>query len=269
MLIFTKEFGSAKSFRSSIKKGRYYIAPHIHQHLEMIIALEGEISIEVDGVKYSLKSGDACVIAPLRLHTVCGQGDFKMWMSVFSAPCIPDWQLDGDLLSKRQNPIFTPERELLDYARATLPIEEGSPVVYFDDIPKSIRSALYALLTDYCDKIPESCATGERSALYRAVLYIGEHFREKISLSSVGKALGYNPKYLSQCFSTLPNMSFNSLLNSCRIELAKTMLIGTELKVIEIAYECGYSEERTFRRVFTSLVGHSPSEYRIRRKKHG
>ena len=32
-------------------------------------------------------------------------------------------------------------------------------------------------------------------------------------------------------------------------------------------YECGYSEERTFRRVFTSMLGYSPSEYRIRRRK--
>lgn len=267
MLIFTKEFGNQKVFRSSIKGKGYRISPHMHQHIEIVVMLEGELDITVEGTRSTLNCGEVCVIAPLIVHSMNMKGEGKFFMTVFSGSCIPDWQIEGDSLSGRIDPIFKPTPEVFSYITSLLPINTDTQQVFFDDIPKNIRSALYAITAAYSDAVPLTPQPESRGALYSTVLYIGEHFRENITLASVGKALGYNPKYLSQCFSRFPDISFTSLLNSCRIELAKTMLIGTDLKIIDIAYECGYSEERTFRRVFTQTVGYSPSEYRKRRKK--
>lgn len=47
-----------------------------------------------------------------------------------------------------------------------------------------------------------------------------------------------------------------------RIEMAKRMLVDTEMPVINIAYELSYNETNYFSKAFKKKVGVTPSEYR-------
>ena len=86
-------------------------------------------------------------------------------------------------------------------------------------------------------------------------------------MNSIGKALGYNPKYLSQCLSVLPEISFPTILNSLRVDYAKSLLLKSNFKIIDIAYECGFESEQSFHRAFLKIAGMTPGEYRKRAKR--
>ena len=92
-------------------------------------------------------------------------------------------------------------------------------------------------------------------------MYIGENFRENLTRSSVGAALGYSPSYISHVIENLPGTSFTSLLNSIRVEYAKDLLSKRDLNVLDIALECGFGSDRNFYRAFKDFTGYSPKEY--------
>lgn len=49
-----------------------------------------------------------------------------------------------------------------------------------------------------------------------------------------------------------------------RTERAKTLLRETGIKVIDIAFECGFSSSQYFANTFRHATGMTPSEYRTR-----
>ena len=48
-----------------------------------------------------------------------------------------------------------------------------------------------------------------------------------------------------------------------RMERAKTLLRETDIKIIDIAFECGFGSSQYFANTFKHAVGATPSEYRI------
>ena len=98
------------------------------------------------------------------------------------------------------------------------------------------------------------------------LVYLSEHFKDKITLTDLSRALGYTKGYISHCLESIPNYNFNSLLNSLRIEYAKILLATTEMKSIDIAYESGFSCERSFHRAFKAFTGMAPREYSSKSK---
>ena len=62
------------------------------------------------------------------------------------------------------------------------------------------------------------------------------------------------------------DLSYSDLVKQARFELASTMLRNTDRKIIDIAYEMGYTDPAHFTRAFGRLAGMSPSEYRVQRR---
>lgn len=79
---------------------------------------------------------------------------------------------------------------------------------------------------------------------------------------SVAKNLGFNSSYLSKLFSSYTNTTFIKYLNNLRISHVCEELEKTEDSITDIFLRNGFSNNKTFNRVFKSILGVSPSEYR-------
>lgn len=80
---------------------------------------------------------------------------------------------------------------------------------------------------------------------------------------SVAQAFYISPNYLSHLFQKNGAIGFNEYLNHTRLEHAKTLLKGYDLKVKEVAHRCGFVDSNYFCRLFrkkygTFAVGVSP-----------
>ncbi|STJ46668.1 AraC family transcriptional regulator [Escherichia coli] len=64
------------------------------------------------------------------------------------------------------------------------------------------------------------------------------------------------------CFKKTGAIGFNEYLNHTRLEHAKTLLKGYDLKVKEVAHACGFVDSNYFCRLFRKNTERSPSEYR-------
>jgi YesN/AraC family two-component response regulator len=96
----------------------------------------------------------------------------------------------------------------------------------------------------------------------RALNHIKNHYKEGITLEETALNIDITPEYLSMLFNREVGTNFNLFIKEFRIGKAKKLLIGSEMKIYEIAQEVGYNDSKYFCRVFKEIVGLSPSDYR-------
>jgi len=82
----------------------------------------------------------------------------------------------------------------------------------------------------------------------------------------LGDELGYSASYLSFIFKEIAKMNYNDYVNTLRVELAKKLLLETELPLIDIAVQVGYNNTVTMNRVFRKILGTTPGKYRENNK---
>lgn len=103
---------------------------------------------------------------------------------------------------------------------------------------------------------------GARSTMEDASSYVDHNYFKNLTLEEVAPLFGYNNVYFGKVFSKEIGVSFNTYLNKKRIEEAKKLLAGSDIKIYDIAERVGYSDVDYFGRKFRSMEGVSPADYR-------
>ena len=262
MIIFQREFGYGEQYRGSVKDVKYNIRSHVHQFSELVFVMEGVLNAVIDGKEYEVHPGEIAVITPFQMHGFTCKEKAKFYMCVFSNNCVPDYHVDVEFFHNREHSVFTASNAIKEQISDMLN-EYPHPLSVSDGaVPRKIKAIFYSVFSEFVSNNPNVLSAKKNDVLSSIFLYLNEHYREKITLKSVGKALGYNPKYLSQCLSALPDMSFPTILNSLRVDHAKKLLINSNFKIIDIAFECGFENEQSFYRTFLKIAGMTPGEYK-------
>lgn len=270
MKIQNRYFGYNSSTLSEHHEGKHNYPEHIHQFLEVLCVLEGEIEITVNGVAELAKKGDIAVIFPFQAHSHRTPENCKIWIGMVSPAYVTDI-LSWDNFYVPQNNVFTPLPSTFAYIEAKLPKQS-----YWINRPSSIshrryrktKAIYYVILEEFFQKVNLTSSSINTGVLSAAYMYINENYKEDLSLKKVAAAIGYAPNYVSSCLSVLPNMNFRKILNSARLEHAKHLLISTDMKIADVALESGFSSENVFYSVFEKHTGMTPRQYRISKKDH-
>ncbi len=101
-----------------------------------------------------------------------------------------------------------------------------------------------------------------RSAL-RIMNYVKENFCDsELSLKQISLVLGFHENYISNLFKNIYGENLSAFIEKLRLEKARELLGGTDIRVRDIAEEVGYTSEASFRRAFKKVFGVTPGEYR-------
>ena len=125
-------------------------------------------------------------------------------------------------------------------------------------------SELVQTLDDFITLLPIDIA-GEPSISFtvqRAKSLVHEFYNQGITLEEIALKLNITPEYLGTQFHKELGINFSSYIKNHRITKAKELLIGTHLKLYEIANKAGYSDAKYFSQVFKECTGQLPTEYR-------
>ena len=136
---------------------------------------------------------------------------------------------------------------------------------------ETFRRAAEGLLTEALSLRPEAPAEMKYShVISRAEKYVSENFCDpNISLISVAQHVGMSAAHFSTVFSQTEGRPFIAYLTALRIERAKELLTGTNMKLSDIALEIGYNEPNYFSHVFRKTEGMTPKEYRNKQAGEG
>ncbi len=105
------------------------------------------------------------------------------------------------------------------------------------------------------------------SKIQQARRYIKDNYYDpQLSLVGVADVVELSEKYFSNRFKEETGTSFTEYLTDVRLERAKELLMGSGLKMFEIATEVGYGSVEHFTRTFKRHTGESPQQYRQRHR---
>lgn len=94
------------------------------------------------------------------------------------------------------------------------------------------------------------------------VLYLLNHYHEKIHLSMLTEKFNINRTSLNEYFKEATGHTVMEYLINLRIHLAMAMLKDTALSVSEIMYRVGFVNMSHFARTFKKITTNTPLEYR-------
>ena len=103
-----------------------------------------------------------------------------------------------------------------------------------------------------------------RTVIRTALAYMEEHYADSISLRSVADYVCLHPVHLSRLFHQQTGRTFQATLTAMRMEKARELLNGTDLKVYEVSRLAGYQKSRYFGELFKENTGLTPMAYRER-----
>ena len=91
---------------------------------------------------------------------------------------------------------------------------------------------------------------------------VEEHYKNGITLKEIANQLGLSPDYISVQFTHELGMNFSTYKKKYRIRKAKELLVGTNLKIFDVAHRIGINDPKYFSRVFKEAEGIHPADYR-------
>ncbi|MEM1121453.1 MAG: AraC family transcriptional regulator [Bacteroidota bacterium] len=94
--------------------------------------------------------------------------------------------------------------------------------------------------------------------------FVEKNYLRPLTLQEVASHLSMGREAFCRYFKRAFNKSFFTFLNEYKINLARKLLLDTDLSVSEIAYTTGYQNLTFFHRQFRKFCGEAPGRYRRR-----
>lgn len=108
-----------------------------------------------------------------------------------------------------------------------------------------------------------------RNRISKIINYIHTHYYEDINLEQLAQQFYISQYYLCREFKRHTNRTVVQYINITRVMNAQRKFMETDLNITEISRETGFSNITHFNRVFKSVTGMTPSEYRKIFKQRG
>ena len=132
----------------------------------------------------------------------------------------------------------------------------------FKTVEKQERAGIIEKVVDTKLVDVNSQNPSNRVPIREALEYINNHLKNELTQKEVADYVHLNPSYLSVLFKEHVKLTFSEYVTRRRIQLAKEMLISTNLPITDIAEESGYKTAKYFIKIFKEMEGETPSAYR-------
>ncbi|TXK85064.1 helix-turn-helix domain-containing protein [Paenibacillus sp. N3.4] len=119
----------------------------------------------------------------------------------------------------------------------------------------------HQIILQLLEKQDSKYVANEQPSMERSIIYLENHFSEKITREQLAAMAGVSRSHYSILFKQLTGFSPNEYMSRLRIHRAKELLISEPGTLREIALKVGYKDEFYLSRRFKQQTGASPSGY--------
>lgn len=244
---------------------------HLHKQVELLVVLEGTLTLTVDHASQTLSEGMHAIIFPNQLHSLETTESSKILLCIF----------DGDFCHSYRKIFHNNLPAPGQFSTNTLTVHSQTAVegllLLTDSFQRgsAIPAPIVALAEGYLtlllaeifsqmELIPRTISE-DLELEQKLLIYLETHYTEDLSLEILSKEFGVSRFTLSRLFTDKLHTTFPYYVNSKRLEYACSLLLSTDLSVTQIALDSGFGSSRTFFREFKEAYHTTPREYR---KKH-
>lgn len=245
------------------------VSKHWHRSIELSYIISGACQYEINGHGFIAEAYDIVLINSSDIHgcqtnyngpseTISIIFPYSFLKSVF--PSFNDFRYELD-----------PKTD--SYVQLKNAFEDVYPVFkHRNDIPLyqlKLNSFFYEILYiifTFCKApklVPGSIRSQKHIDRCTEILdYIDNHYGENITLESLSEEFALSREHLSRTFKTYMDTTFKKYLTSIRMHHAYQALLDSDLSILQIALDNGFSDARAFTSAFCSYYGETPLKYR-------
>jgi len=253
------------------------VASHWHDSIEICYVLSGKLDkIYIDGMEYSPQQGDILLINSNAIHSFhLVQGENRRTLSIFipydfvKASCANIDQMTFDCISIFE---INPQR-LLHFVelRNNLNSILNGYITKENDAYATIRitglayELVYLLLKNFSVSKKNSGVIKTKKYLDKLMFitsFIKSNYNNVLSIDIIASEFGLSNEYLSRFFIKHMGMTVLQYINAIRLENAYRDLMNTDHSILQITFDHGFPNEKSFNRVFKSIYHVTPNHYR-------
>ena len=247
---------------------------HWHDAQEIVVPLEGNYSVSVQGTNYLLEPGDFFLIPPGELHELsepspgarfiflmdlepfCHQIGFLQVRSLLSQPVLISFASCPEIY----------EKIITLFMQIVLLYWGSSPSWHLLICARMLE--IFACYADYriAGAAPRMEMPRENSGLGkkfdRLLEYLQKNYTKDLSLDEAAQRVGVSKYYFTRVFRSRMGQTFSEYLTYLRIRSAEELLKNGGVSVADVCTACGYDSVSSFNRNFRKLKGYSPTDFR-------
>lgn len=254
----------------------FQIPVHWHDEFEIIYIKKGQLRVVINQVEFLGKPGSIYFVNSRELHLMGSSDlDVEYYTMLFPWEFISFQSMDdleSNLLQPlRSNQLLVANEVTNEELRQRLiPLLDKIAYINGEDThlkQLETRILLLRILVELCNSnaMRSALNSGNADRQKEMLMYIQEHFTEKISLTMMAEHFHLSEKYLSRFFKEHFHLPFSSYVQHLRLTLAKQLLEATDLPITEVALRSGFPSVSYFIRSFNVVHGTSPLKYRKER----
>lgn len=247
-LTFEAQRDDPNAFRAEvyISDGFY---PHFHRNPEIYLVYDGDVTVTINNVEYTLHSGQAVCINSYDTHSYKIEEQARVgfvsvglnYTNCFGS-LYPGRSLPTELLDVNKNkPLF----DFIERIKGTIA----------EDSDKN-RLVYYAYVNYIFYLIVDAYGTGTTKAQVQhatrnIVQYIYENAEKDLTLNSVAKEFGYSPGSISHFFSRHIRIDFRTFLSNIRMQKVWELRDNhdyADRSIAELATLCGFNSVSSYYR---------------------
>lgn len=238
------------------KAENFDFVAHAHREIEIFICLSGEAKVSCNFKTEMLNPGNVMLAFPNEIHAYFKEPCGENILIIIDTAFLGNF---SDLKNVKYENFLMGENERI----VNLANELSNEYKTYKN-PQIMLGYIYIILGDILRKLPvkDTLPNIPQNLLSNVLKYVSENYTRTLTLKSVSRNFGVSSEHLSRLFSKTVSCSFTEYLHLLRIEHSKKLLFSSDKSITEIASLSGFNDLRTFNRVFKTIVGITPSEYR-------
>ena len=249
--------------QSSLKK-----KPHYHRGHQILLILEGEVELSVNGISRLAGAGDLVLFSRYENHSVTVRSkSYARYVLQVEPPKDRREDRIFSVLSNRPKGfgnVLDVSDDLMDFEALfrQLVTEYGTAESMADQMQQLLVRQLLIRIYRRCPEVLCFYENEKYAAVFDLQRRFEERFAESYRLQDLAKGYALSVSSLCHRFKEATGMAVMDYLLSCRVAAAKQLLTDTQVRISDIVEQCGFSDCSNFSRTFKRMTGISPTAFR-------
>lgn len=256
--------------------------PDHHNEVELNLLEAGFVTYLLGGRKITFERGRLNVFWAAIPHQII---DYDRASSYFVATIPLQWFLQWRLPDRIVQPLL--QGQVITEPAAHRAVSDGQLFAHWEDdlrgrdveVRKAVLLEMEARFVRLCRSAevepgvaagvrrrrhggPAALSDGSLNKVEQMACLIAQQYTAKLTVDDIGRAVKLHPNYAMNLFQKSFGTTLIGYLTQHRISHAQRLLATTDMKIVDVAFNSGFSSISRFNDAFRRACGSTPREYR-------
>lgn len=249
-----------------------YRTPHLHPEFEIILVLENSLVVTCEQKQFTVVPGSFLIFNPNQLHEFHKENEECTFLCLQISPKC--FSFSTPLLDELLFNEFSPDQGLneeqvielrtifFNIANSYFYKKEGYELYCTGEAALFMYRLLEIVKYHRITREEKAEQFRKNARLQRLMAFVDENYTHKIRLSDFAEQENRSLSYLSHFIKDNLKQSFQDYVTNVRFNAARKLMTDSNLRLLDICMETGFSDYRYFSEAFKERTSMTPEDFR-------